>query len=636
MPIMNNIFNLPLDSPLYGRCTLFLSANTYKKGNLKMEKIGEFAKRCQTTIKTLRFYDQLGLLIPDYIDTFTGYRYYGPGKVAEMRQITELKDIGFTLEEIKRYCEALNDDMRNHIIEEKHWSLMKLAEDTAHQLEKLEAIKRNLRNGEKKMAIDMNAPFENDERIIGRWEFIATVDKKEYFKPGNEYNNETIYEELYFLPDGEPYWGFGWTKGYIKITFGDGMIVPYELDEVDGQTFMFVDHPSYGSVWVLKQTDNARHTVYSIAENDDVNLPFVDDPQVHGGWASIDYVSRIEDFNPARQQMYNMYMKSVEFFSDGVFEWTYSEKYKHRWTKGTAMISYWNNGQLTHTTAPAYEIRVIEGVEYLFFEWKNGDYTWGKMKPGYYVLRRGVPEPEPTIHFNMPFENDETMVGRWEMVATVEKGEDFIPGQTYDNDSSHKEIYFLPEGKWYWAFSWTKGYIKVSGGGDKLCPYTFKEIDGERYIFAEYKNEYGLMPIWVLRQTDNKSYTAYEIGQWDNIDLPFIDDPAVHGIWISMDYVDEMNIFDPKKRTADFTLWLREMDFLPDGRARKRYNNNDQSQKAHWTKGTLLEQHFGEGGIASAYTLRTINGEDYLFFEWKSGDYIWGKMKPSYYVFRKN
>ena len=38
-------------------------------------KIGEFSRLMQTTVKTLRHYEQIGLLLPDEVDEATGYRY---------------------------------------------------------------------------------------------------------------------------------------------------------------------------------------------------------------------------------------------------------------------------------------------------------------------------------------------------------------------------------------------------------------------------------------------------------------------------------------------------------------------------------------------------------------------------------
>ena len=40
-----------------------------------MYKIGELSKLCSIPVKTLRYYDDIGLLRPDHIDKFTGYRY---------------------------------------------------------------------------------------------------------------------------------------------------------------------------------------------------------------------------------------------------------------------------------------------------------------------------------------------------------------------------------------------------------------------------------------------------------------------------------------------------------------------------------------------------------------------------------
>lgn len=64
-------------------------------------KIGEFSKLNQVTVKTLRHYEEIGLLIPGHIDRWTGYRYYDVGQLGRMNAIRYLKRVGFTLEEIK-------------------------------------------------------------------------------------------------------------------------------------------------------------------------------------------------------------------------------------------------------------------------------------------------------------------------------------------------------------------------------------------------------------------------------------------------------------------------------------------------------------------------------------------------------
>ena len=52
-----------------------------------MIKIGEFANIFDVSIKTLRLYDEKGLLSPDYIDIYTGYRYYDDESIKTMTKI---------------------------------------------------------------------------------------------------------------------------------------------------------------------------------------------------------------------------------------------------------------------------------------------------------------------------------------------------------------------------------------------------------------------------------------------------------------------------------------------------------------------------------------------------------------------
>ncbi len=71
-----------------------------------MLKIGDFSTLAQVSIKTLRFYDQMGLLLPAHIDSTTGYRYYSAHQLSRLHRILALKDFGFTLEQIGQALDA--------------------------------------------------------------------------------------------------------------------------------------------------------------------------------------------------------------------------------------------------------------------------------------------------------------------------------------------------------------------------------------------------------------------------------------------------------------------------------------------------------------------------------------------------
>ena len=63
-------------------------------------KIGEFSKLSQVTVKTLRHYEEIGLLTPLEVDEWTGYRYYDIKQLKQMTRIAYLKRLGFSLDEI--------------------------------------------------------------------------------------------------------------------------------------------------------------------------------------------------------------------------------------------------------------------------------------------------------------------------------------------------------------------------------------------------------------------------------------------------------------------------------------------------------------------------------------------------------
>jgi effector-binding domain-containing protein len=63
-------------------------------------RIGEFSKLSQVSIKTLRYYDEMGLFKPINVDPFTGYRYYSASQLPRLNRILALRDLGLSLDQI--------------------------------------------------------------------------------------------------------------------------------------------------------------------------------------------------------------------------------------------------------------------------------------------------------------------------------------------------------------------------------------------------------------------------------------------------------------------------------------------------------------------------------------------------------
>ncbi len=68
--------------------------------------IGTFSQIVGVSVRTLRHYDEVGLLRPARVDASTGYRYYEAPQVATLNRILVLKELGFTLTEITRMIES--------------------------------------------------------------------------------------------------------------------------------------------------------------------------------------------------------------------------------------------------------------------------------------------------------------------------------------------------------------------------------------------------------------------------------------------------------------------------------------------------------------------------------------------------
>ncbi|MBQ9960572.1 MAG: MerR family transcriptional regulator, partial [Firmicutes bacterium] len=259
-------------------------------------KIGEFARRCGTKISVLRHYDREGLLQPQYTDQFSGYRYYSSEQILIFYRINALKKAGFSLQEIKEIISGRKSpDELDDIFAKKEqevYAALKNIKEAKLIMTKLNIVYKNDMAIINRSAADSTAdlcmlaeaeikvdgyqrisqydiqedqiickimklgddifqpkkavPFVNDEKAIGKWQVEGTYAVKEDYEQNIFCDNTGFYggevKYLYFLPEGEEYWGYSWTKGYfISNAYLSGSTYSeYEIEEKPDGTYMLI------------------------------------------------------------------------------------------------------------------------------------------------------------------------------------------------------------------------------------------------------------------------------------------------------------------------------------------------------------------------------------------------------------
>lgn len=110
-----------------------------------MFKIGDFSRLSFVTVKTLRYYDKIGLLKPVNADRFTGYRYYSVAQLPQLNYIVTLKKMGLSLEEI---AILVNNNLTTHQMRDifilKKGELRQRVEDDQRKLEQIEELLKQI------------------------------------------------------------------------------------------------------------------------------------------------------------------------------------------------------------------------------------------------------------------------------------------------------------------------------------------------------------------------------------------------------------------------------------------------------------------------------------------------------------
>lgn len=110
-------------------------------------KIGDFSKLSRVPVKTLRYYDEMGLLKPVEVDRFTGYRYYAVDQLPRLNRILALKDLGFSLEQIGQVLaarEGITPEQLRGMLRLKQAEQQQRVQEAQEQLARVEARLRQI------------------------------------------------------------------------------------------------------------------------------------------------------------------------------------------------------------------------------------------------------------------------------------------------------------------------------------------------------------------------------------------------------------------------------------------------------------------------------------------------------------
>ena len=110
-----------------------------------MIKIGDFARLSQVSVVTLRYYDEMDLLKPVRVDAFTGYRFYSADQLPRLNRILALRDLGFSLEQIKlMLADGLSLEQLRGMLTVQRDQVEKRLSDEQERLKRIEARLRQI------------------------------------------------------------------------------------------------------------------------------------------------------------------------------------------------------------------------------------------------------------------------------------------------------------------------------------------------------------------------------------------------------------------------------------------------------------------------------------------------------------
>ena len=151
---------------------------------MKMQ-IKEFAEFTGVSVRTLHYYDEIGLLPPAFIDKSTGYRFYDETSLLRMQEILFFRELDFSLKSIGEILSFPNYDKNKALQEQKYLLILK-----KERLERLISAIDNAAKGENVMRAFDNSEFEKHKmEAKEKWDYTDAY--KEHEEKTKNYSKDT-------------------------------------------------------------------------------------------------------------------------------------------------------------------------------------------------------------------------------------------------------------------------------------------------------------------------------------------------------------------------------------------------------------------------------------------------------------
>ncbi len=140
--------------------------------------ISEFARLTCVSVRTLHYYDEIGLLKPDFVDDNTGYRFYGEKAFSTMQEILFYRELDFSLKNIKELITSPSHNKTEALKAQKQMLILK-----KQRLERIIEAISTAEKGEKIMSFDA---FSNSEINKYKDEVKQRFGKTEAYRQSQE------------------------------------------------------------------------------------------------------------------------------------------------------------------------------------------------------------------------------------------------------------------------------------------------------------------------------------------------------------------------------------------------------------------------------------------------------------------